>query len=336
MAGIMRPMRLDPVSRRAIYFVTLREHGYTFAHVIRALESRGVHARHVPWDTVFASETLAHGTWVLSDFERLPPGALMAAGKVHRALKAAGCRVLNDPARWLPRADFLRNLQLAGVNSFGCWRPAAREWPDRWPVFLRRASGHTGSRTELLETPEAARAALTEALDEGLPLSDLLFVEYAGEPVPGQTYFRKHAAFRIGPEVSREVSVNDTTWLAKVGVSGLATDEDYAAERAEMDAYPHEDFVWKVFEIVGLEYGRVDFGTRAERFEVWEVNSNPTLYAPHEHRNADRAETIRLSFERLVTAFWGLARTPGEPVSIKECFRRYRSEETGMVALSNR
>lgn len=332
----MIPMSLVQVKRRVIHFVTMREHGYTFAPVIKALDARGVQAVHVPWDTIFASEVLAHGTWVLTDFERLPPGALMAAGKVYRALKAAGCRVLNDPAHWLPRADLLRSLEVDGVNTFRCWRPAAREWPDRWPVFLRRASGHTGSQTALLATPEEADSALSEALHEGLPVSDLLFVEYAGEPVPGQDHFRKHAAFRAGPEVLREVSVNDTNWLAKNGVPGLATDAEYAAERAEMDAYPHEDFVWKVFEIVGLEFGRVDFGERAGRLEVWEVNSNPTIYAPYEHRNADRVETIRLSFERLVTAFWGLARTQGEPVPITDCFRRFRSVEMGLTVLDHR
>jgi len=329
----MKPMILAPVKRRVIHFVTLREHGYTFAYVIEALEARGVHAVHVPWDTVFASDTLAHGTWVLTDFERLPPSALVAAGKVCRTLKAAGCRVLNDPARWLPRADLMRALEVEGVNTFRCWRPAAQDWPDRWPVFLRRASGHTGPASDLLRSLDEARAALEAALDEGLPISDLIFVEYAAEPVPDRRYFRKSAAFRAGAQVLRAISVHGDDWLLKRGTSEHATEADYAEERAEMDAYPHEDFVWKVFEIAGLEFGRVDFGLRAGRFEVWEVNTAPTVRPPYEHANPDRTETVRLAFEGLVTALHGLARTPGDPVSIAETFRKHRLGGTGLTML---
>ncbi|WP_148078742.1 hypothetical protein [Histidinibacterium lentulum] len=326
-------MTLAPVKRRVIHFVTLREHGYTFANAMEALDARGVHAVHVPWDTVFASETLAHGTWVLADFERLPPGALVAAGKVYRALKAAGCRVLNDPARWLPRADLMRALEVEGVNSYRCWRPAVQEWPDRWPVFLRRASGHTGAASGLLGNLDEARAALEAALDEGLPISDLIFVEYAAEPVPGRTYFRKSAAFRVGPQVLRAISVHGDDWLLKRGTSEHATESDYAEERAEMTVYPHEDFVWKVFEIAGVEFGRVDFGLRAGRLEVWEVNTAPNVRPPYEHANPDRTETVRLAFEGLVTALHGLARTPGEPVSIAGAFRRHRAKGTGHAML---
>ncbi|WP_136439942.1 hypothetical protein [Pacificoceanicola onchidii] len=322
----MFPVDISADPRRTLYFVTFHGHRYTFASVASALEARGVRAECLSWSSLFASTELPHGTWVLSDFERLSAQQLLAAGKLRKRLLAAGCRVLNDPAKWLPRADFLRTLYLKGINTFQCWRPAVQEWPDRFPVFLRQASAHQGAKSDLLANAQEARAAFDAALAEGLPLTDLLFVEYAGAPVPDRRFFRKLSGYRVGPEVVRGASVHDTHWMAKDGMMGLADDADYAAERAEMDAYPHEDLVWNVCDLIGLEFGRVDFGLRAGRPEIWEINSNPMIHGPHDHPNADRVATVRQSFEGLVEAFWILARSPGDPVSIETCFARQKQE----------
>ena len=62
--------------------------------------------------------------------------------------------------------------------------------------------------------------------------------------MPGSDLFpQARGLFALGHEVSREVSVERYEMAGqRNGVSGLATDADYAAERAEMEAYPHEDF----------------------------------------------------------------------------------------------
>ena len=61
--------------------MTLREHGYTFAADIQGAPNPGACiAAACALDSIFASETLAHGTWGLKDFERLPRGPLIGRG----------------------------------------------------------------------------------------------------------------------------------------------------------------------------------------------------------------------------------------------------------------
>lgn len=330
----MHPIEIDSADRRAIAFVTQRPHDYTLVSVVAALNDRGIAARHLFWDQVFASTQLPTITWVFTDFDRMAPHEVWGAARVYRALVDGGARVLNNPGQWRGRADLLRRLRTAGVNHFGCWRPASGEWPDTWPVFLRLESGHLGRATALLADSREAEAALSRALSDGLPLSDLLFVEYAGAPVPGRDLFRKLAAFRIGAEIVRGLTVNEADWQAKRGALGLASDRDYAAERREMDAYPLETFVWRVFALAGLEFGRVDFGERPGGYNVWEINTNPTIRAPGDHPNPDRAETTRLSFDAVVDALAACARRPRRIVDVAKLVRRHEvAIESGQKAV---
>ncbi len=161
---------------------------------------------------------------------------------------------------------------------------------------------HRGALTDLLHDRAAADAALSRALGSGGLMRDLVFVEYAAEPQPETGSFQKHAAFRVGPHIIRANTVNDANWMAKAGSEGVASAAHYLAERSEMDAYPHHDYVMRVFEFAGLQFGRLDFGIVAGRPQTYEINTNPMMKLTATHPNAVRSETMGLVKSRLVSA----------------------------------
>ncbi|MEO0999964.1 MAG: hypothetical protein AAFW69_05090, partial [Pseudomonadota bacterium] len=236
---------------------------------------------------MFRAATIPRATYVMTDFDRLAPWEHELAVALHDAVRAAGCRVLNDPRRALPRPLLLRRLHAAGLNSFRIWEPARDERPDAFPCFLRTAAAHRGSLTDLLETTEAADAALAEALAAGHPLADLMFVEYRAEPLR-EGHFQKRAAHVIGDAVVPALTVNAGDWQAKLGAMGFAKDEDYVRERAEVDAFPHAEAIRAAFRVAGLDYGRADFGVVEGRVEVYEINTNPTVAFIKTHPSPDR------------------------------------------------
>ncbi len=298
------------------------DHAYTFRSLPRFLSRSGVGSIRLSYELLFRLPCLPRGTYLFTDFDRLSPTELEITARVQERLRGAGLKVLNDPRRFLPRDALLKRLYREGVNRFTCHHPVFDECPDRFPVFLRTISGHRGVLSDLLQDPAAAKAALEAALDAGYPLRDLLFVEYAAEWDPETGGFHKHSAFKVGDRIIRANTVNEGSWMAKHGEPGMATPAQYRAERIEMDAFPHEEFVRRVFAAAGLDFGRIDFGIVDGRPQAYEVNSNPYMRYKVQHENADRCETIKMLQARLAGAIADLAEpTSRWPVSLRGCFR---------------
>ncbi|OYT99525.1 MAG: hypothetical protein CFE40_06725 [Burkholderiales bacterium PBB1] len=290
------------ISTRRLIYVCSRDHAYTFVGLPEQLRERGVTGRVLSYETLWSCRLLPRGTYVMTDFDRLSPVEHEMAGRLHDHLQEAGLPVLNNPRHYRPRDSFLKMLHAEGLNGFTCYLPSAGERPQRYPVFLRTIAAHRGTLSDLLHDQVAADTALLQAIDHGYLLRDLIFVEYAAEPQPDTGSFQKHAAFRVGPHIIRANTVNDAGWVAKNGTEGLASAEQYLAERAEMDTYPHHDYVMKVFELAGLQFGRLDFGIVCGRPQAYEINTNPTMSLTLAHRNAIRSETMRLVRSRLASA----------------------------------
>jgi hypothetical protein len=258
----------------------------------------------------------------MSDFDRLSPSGIEAAGRVYIRLTGEGVRVLNDPRRFRNRAQLILALQAGGLIDYGCVLPANGAWPDSYPVFLRTIAGHRGTLTKLIDSWGQARGEVNRALRHGFTLSDMMFVEYCAEPTPGTGHFQKHAALRIGDAMVRANTVNDLSWVAKNGVANLATPAQYAAERAEYADWPHRDYAVRVFEVAGMEFGRLDFGVVGGRPQAYEVNTNPTLSAKLDHANPDRQETLRMYRDGITDGLAAVAsRVEGAPVPITGAFR---------------
>jgi hypothetical protein len=205
------------------------------------------------------------------------------------------------------------------VNDFNAYRLDEGLRPARYPVFLRRASGHGRPSSALLGDWEAARRAIDAALESGIPESSLLLVEYAAEPVrPG--VFRKLAVSRIGRRLVPQACVHDDRWLVKYGKLGPATPELYADEHRLLRENPFAETLERAFEIAGIDYGRADFGLVGGRVQVYEINTNPTLKPGRSHPDSQRTESLRFVWERHLEALRELdpGALAGPPVALDD------------------
>jgi hypothetical protein len=297
---------------RRLNFVTTADHAYTGKHLVSAMSDRGIRFKLLSWEALFRAERVPGAAWVLTDFDRLSPTELEAASRISVRLRQAGHAVLNDPGAFRPRHAFLQALERAGLNRIRVWWPAAGEWPDAYPVLLRTSAAHRGPIGDLLQDREAAATALAAARARGLPLADLVFVAFDAAPTV-EGVWQKHSAYRVGSRIIRANTVNDRHWKAKHGTKGLASAAFYASELAEMDDYPHAGTVKAIFDLAGMDFGRLDFGLIDRRLAVYEINTNPSIPHPASHPDPARTETMRLIFDRLSEALDAFTRTPVSP-----------------------
>lgn len=274
-----------------IYVISRWEQAFTTEGPRKACDG----LRFLSYDGLLGSRRLPKATYVFTDIDRLSLYELEVASVVYRALAAGGSEVLNDPATVLTRFDLLKALHREGINDFNTWRPQYQDWPERYPVFLRRNAFHLGVLTDLLHSREELEAALESLVERGVPQFNTIAVEYAAEPAEG-TIFRKFSVFRIGNRYFQDTAVNQNGWMVKHGESGAAGEEFYQDESCTIDTVPHEETVRRVFEIAGIEYGRVDFGMYRGRPQFYEINTNPHVSFSTDHSSPSR----RISRETFV------------------------------------
>jgi hypothetical protein len=256
-----------------IVFVSTERHRYTHRELVAATGGR---VKSVSYEELFSEEYLPRAAYVFTDMDRLSPWNLEQAARSYRMLRTNGLPVYNDPASFLGRYGVLRRLHREGVNDFNAYRVDSMEMPTRWPVFLRAEGDHKRPLSGLLANRQELDRAVAKAVAEGAPLSTLLIIEYAAEEVrPG--LFRKLSVFRVGEQMVGFTCVHDEQWLVKYGKPGIAPPELYEDEYRIVSDNPFGGEMRRVFDLVGLEYGRVDFGIVGGRPQIYEVNSNPDM-----------------------------------------------------------
>lgn len=275
-----------------IYILTTSAHNYT--HKASAC---GDLVRLVSYDRLFAAKAVKAGTWIFTDLDRLGFWELELAARIYRILSDAGLRVLNNPALACKRFSLLRRLKLAGLNSFSVWRVGEGEQPDRYPVFLRNQSAHRGVLSDLIHDKEALDAEIDRYTRQGYPASDLMVVEYCAQP-SDSGIFRKLAAYRVGDRIVSTLAAHERHWVSKYGTQGIAGQDLYDEEYRIVQENPYADALMQAFELGDIEYGRVDFGLVDGRVEVYEINTNPTVWFPDEHPFPVRLQTGELAKQR--------------------------------------
>ncbi|MBW2268791.1 MAG: hypothetical protein JRH16_09445, partial [Deltaproteobacteria bacterium] len=179
-----------------------------------------------------------------------------------------------------------------GLNDFNVYRADEERLPKRYPVFVRRDSGHGKPLSGLLEDRDSVARAIEAAIEEGVPAANLLIVEYAAEPViPG--VFRKLAVARIGDRLVPQPSVHDDQWLVKFGSKAVATEELYQEESRLLEELPHAKELWRAFEIASIGYGRADFGFFFNDTATTEIYTNPTVKPGKDHPSKTRQANLR-------------------------------------------
>lgn len=224
---------------------------------------------------IFRRPIIPRATYIFSDFCRLGPWELELASHLYRFLQSAGMTVLNDPARFKNRYSLLTSLNNAGINDFRVWCPALDEKPDKFPVFLRTQVAHRGPIGDLLQNPQEAQVALEKALAEGYIYADLIFVEYAAQPLPDDT-FRKLSAHRIKDQVFMAPGGFSNHWLAKAH-DEIGDGPHWPMALHDLEQNIHEEVIRQAFDIANLQYGRADFGLVDGKPQIYEINSNPII-----------------------------------------------------------
>jgi hypothetical protein len=280
-----------------IRFLLTRRHKYPLQAVRKS--GAGPKIELMTYDAIFRTRDVKRATYVFADLDRLGYSDLEVASRLYVQLKEAGLPVLNNPALVKKRYRLLRGLYEAGWNEFNVYLAEERPAAPRFPVFLRKQQGHAGPLSPLLHNIEEMDAAITQATSSGLPLENLMLIEYAAEPL-ADGIFRKLAAFKIGTAIIPHSSVHDTHWLVKEGKTGITPEKLYEEEAEMIRTNPFAEQMRKVFDFAGIEYGRADFGICQGRVQVYEINTNPQLYAPYTHPSAVRTQNLQLVWDKFL------------------------------------
>lgn len=285
----------------------------------------GVGWRRVPYirplsyEELFYQRNLPRGNYVFADFDRLTHYEIQCLGAVADALKAAdpSIRIYNDPRRVLERAPLLKRLRREGINDFDVTRVDLGEKPSAYPVFIRCEDDCNKPDTGLLNSESEFDAAIADMTQRGIPLKRRIAVQYRAEKSP-DGYFRKYGAIRLGDRIFPQHILRNTDWYVKKGQ--VERDAQSEAEFVALfdDFKSHADVLRPIFDLAGIDYGRVDYGFVDGRIQVFEINTNPTI--PKLRR---RREFIKLRYDRLRPALlesFAAMNTPhakGPPVPYK-------------------
>jgi hypothetical protein len=221
--------------------------------------------------------TAGTGGHIFAALDQLTPSGRRAVVALHDQL--AAClppgRILNDPSRVPGRSVLLQRLFEAGVNRFAVYPAGQAAAVRRFPVFVREDARHNGPLTGLLPDAPALSRALRRLRLRGHRLAELLIVEFCDLADPeGMT--RAGSAFRVGDAVVPAHLLRGRSWMLKWSYSEHG-EEAMEEHRQFVFSNPHQAWVRGIFELAGVEYGRLDYGVRGEVLQAWEINTNPTL-----------------------------------------------------------
>lgn len=297
-------------------------------HLAQAIERfRATHGRPLrgvfrplSYAAALRERSVRRGTWIFSDLERLAPREAERAARLWNALERAGQRVVNHPTRALGRYELLRTLHEAGLNDFDVWRVSEGRTPPRFPVFLRMESDHRGSIGSLVNDREAWRAALAALDAEGRSRRDALAIEFC-ETADTDGVRAKYAAFLVGDALIPRHAFFSKDWVVKdpdlVEPRYLEREQEYLARN------PHEALLRDVFARARIDFGRIDYGLREGRIQVWEINTHPLLPTSPGPGGPLRRAVNELFAERFLEALAALD-TPSRGPRIDTGFGRRR------------
>lgn len=281
--------------------------------------------RLLPYEDIGRQTSFDRGAYIFAALEALTPAGIELAADLDRALQRANLPVFNHPGRTLRRFELLAELHGRGINAFRAVRARDDVGAIRFPVFLRSERLHSGALSPLLHSSREVRRALGEALVKGHGIEDLLVVEFCDTADAARNY-RKYAAFVVGGEVIARSLAIGPEWMLKHG-SGDFTMEIAVEERDYVHGNPHVAALREVATIANVGYGRIDYGVRDGKIQVWEINLNPTIgrgLRPPSGRVPEelqplRSETRREFYRRFAAAFESIDPGPASepPVQVR-------------------
>ena len=289
-----------------IVVLTRRAHAYTLWDFLDswapALRRR---VRVMAYEELAHRKRLPRATYAFADLERLSPALRDLAADVRDQIAAAApeLRLLNHPRRSLRRFELQQLLHRQGRAPFAVHRPAEPSAAWRFPVFLRRESEHSGSLTPLLHSAERVRSAASLEVERGFDPRDLLVVEFC-DTADSAGLYRRYAVHRFGDRLVPDSLAFSRDWMVKYSAE---LDEEHRAEELRfLEQNPHEQELRPIFDLAGIEYGRIDYTVLDGRIVVWEINTNaflmypPDCYDPRKLPDEERfARRLEAAFESI-------------------------------------
>lgn len=284
-----------------ITFVATAEHQYSVRDVLETRD-HPLHGRLIilSYAELVAFPRLPRSTYVFADLERLDADDMQRVMARITALRQVcpDCEMLNLPDRVGTRLDIMRRLHEAGINDFRMLPVTTAPEVFRYPVFLRRLDDHAGPTSDLLDTPEALRAALA-ALDPADRDSDQLVITEYVDARNHLGLHEKRSYTRVGDRFFLSALDQSRGWVCK----GEYGDPDTvpAPERellAFLEDKSDRPVLQAAFEAAHIQYGRADYALVGGRPQIFEINTNPWLEPP------ERVPAIaRAGAEHIVTAW---------------------------------
>jgi hypothetical protein len=255
----------------------------------------------VEYEILPSIEALPATTAIFAGVDQIGPTGRSVTSSIGHSLRERGLPVLNDPQQVLLRYDLLQTLRRAGINRFDARRASGSVTGLRYPVFVRQEHRHNASLTDLLPDSTALRHAISELVLRGHRRQDLIVIEFCDARSP-DGLFRKYSAMRVGDRMlPRHLHITES-WISKSDNSVL-NDDTINEERRYFDERPHDAWLWGVFQLARIEFGRIDYGIANGVPQVWEINTNPTLGRNDRMPRAAKREAFRPALEKARLAF---------------------------------
>lgn len=314
-----------------IYYLVTRAHAYTMGTFLESPVADSIRDRIeiIPYEEFEIGKARA-GVYIFSDIERLSnmKRAELAGTFRELASRPGSTRRMNDPGRAWRRFELLRNLADEGLNSFTVHHLrdvlfSLQAESIRFPVFLRRENDHGGPLSNLIDS---RRGLIAEGLRIGLKhkgIGDKIVTEFCDTSDAGGV-FRKYSAFRIGDViVPRHLFFSDRWTIKEAHLSSKAMIDE---EAAYVDQNPHRHELMNIFRMASIDYGRIDYGLKDGRIQVWEINTNPMLISAISHAIPERIHVHEMFAERILKTLKAL----DSEITIR---KMHISDQAGAVAV---
>lgn len=201
------------------------------------------------------------------------------AGKISRFVTANAPSLwqLNRPGQVMRRAALLRRLHELGRNDFDAYCVDELDDRVRYPVYLRVSDQQDGMSALLANRAELDRA-IKAAIAAGQPRDSLLVTEFVDTATDG--IYRKYSAMKVGDAIIAHHIFFSTNWVVRAKTLLPPTQAMVDEEAEFQNTNPHRAALAEAFALAGVDYGRIDYGVKDGRVQVWEINTNPVILQP--------------------------------------------------------
>ncbi|MGY8767220.1 MAG: hypothetical protein ACKVH8_02155 [Pirellulales bacterium] len=230
----------------------------------------------------------APGLYIFTDHERLLRPEMKIIKQLASQMEQypSHFRIFNNPNTALTRFKMLESWYESDINQSRAYRIDSLPEDIKFPVFTKREFDHTDRTMRLARSKDELHHVLRRlTFRERLRRREMMLLEYC-DVSDGQGVFQKYSIMRIGDYYVPKHIHSSKEWITKH--SEILSDEINQEEFNYIRAAAAPEDVKRGFEIAGLEYGRMDYGLKDGKVQIWEINSNPVVLPTRESLDPKR------------------------------------------------